>query len=186
MKKAIFILFAAIFILISLVIVGIWRFIIFTHKDIPLDITIETDIKIRKLDWDKIAKYGEEIRVFALNEAESEVYRTQDLGWKVIVFCCKFSNGSSKEFRGVQLYYAEGQELPGFIFGKRLGAWARAENLNIKRFQRDVPYTFAILIKDEGYSDEELIEKIMDVKLIIAEYATPVSEPFKIRDVIRE
>ena len=186
MKKTNIILFAAIFILLSLVIAGIWRLIIFTHKDIPLEITIEADIKIVKLDWDKITYYGNEIRGFALNDAESEVYRTQDLGWKVIGFWCEFSNGSSKEFRGVQLYYAEGQELPGFIFGKKLDAWGRVETLNIKRFQRDVPYSFAILIKDEGYSDEELIEKIMEVKLIIAEYATPVSEPFKIRDVIRE
>ncbi|MCL1919443.1 MAG: hypothetical protein FWG14_14315 [Peptococcaceae bacterium] len=185
MKKIIFISSAAIVILISLV--GIWRLIIFTHKDIPLDLAIETDIKIRKLDWDKIANYGNEIKGFALNEAESEVYRTQDLGWKVIVFECIFSNGSSKEFSGVQLYYAEEQALPGFIFGKRLSAWWRVETFNIKRFQRDVPYTFAILIKDEGYTDEELIEKIKNIKLVITlSLGTPISEPFEIRDVIRE
>jgi len=184
--KSFIIILGAILLLLSLMIAGIWYFIIFTHKDIPLDITIEADIKVRKLDWAGIANYGNEIRDFALNEAESEVFRTQDLGWKVIVFRCKFSNASSKEFRGVQLYYAEGQDLPGFIFGKRLGAWARPDELNLKRFQRDIPYTFGILIKDEGYSDEELIEKIMDVKLIIAEYAEPTSEPFEIRDVIHE
>ena len=187
MKKTNIILFAAIFILISLVIAGIWRLIIFTHKDIPLDITIEADIKINNRNWPRIVNYGNDIMGFALNEAESEVFRTQDLGWKVIVFECKFSNGSSKEFRGVQLYYAEGQELPGFIFGKKLSAWARVETFNIKRFQRDVPYTFAILVKDEGYTDEELIEKIKNIKLVITlSLGTPISEPFEIRDVIHE
>ena len=159
-------------------------FFIFTHKDIPLDITIETDIMISKHNWAIIGKYGEAIRIYALDEAESEVYLTQDLGWKVILFRCKFNNASSKEFSRIQLYYAEEQELPSFIFGKRLGAWG-AEELNLKRFQRDVSYAFGILVKDEGYSDEELIEKIMDIKLVISLFTgTPISEPFKIRDVI--
>ena len=178
MKKSIGITFMVVCALIIL----IWY--CFVLRGNVVDIKID-GVKIDNFAWDEIINYNNEIIGFAMNDYESELFKTQSLGWRVIVLDCKFSNMSFKQLGGIQLYFANKQELPQFIIGEKLDAWGRVETLFVKSFQRDVSYRFGILIRDDEHSDDELIEMIKDVKLIITEYGTAISEPFEIKKVIR-
>jgi len=70
------------------------------------------------------------------------------------------------------------------VFGQRLAPYARAEMFEFEPFERDVNYNFGILIRDEGYSDEQLIEMAKSTKLGFASLEKIILKLFELREVI--